>query len=458
MRSFDLRDCTLALLFVFVSTSSAFANSLTLEWDPPTDGITTGYILHCGTAPGVYTTQINVGPVTTRKVEGLGNGTKYYFAVQAYSAGGALSGLSNVISGTTSGTPSAGSICGPSDGGSSGGGGSTGGGGSSGGGGSTGGGSAGGGSTGGGASSGSAGAYAAGAAEGPQTSIVATLRDARYIDIAWLALDGVSGYRVEVGSGAGQTAYSAVTPHTAITFDTASFASAAYHVRVRGIFAGLPGTASNEEIVAGSGFAKMDVTTDAAGAQCGDVPGAPRQFIAGANGSAASLSWQPGTGELASSFVLQVGSAPGLQNLMTVPLPGSQYGLQAQAANGLYALRLVAINSCGSSVWGAESLLSVGGVSAAANAALPGAPEMVSGDVIGTLVSLSWTPPTAGGPVTRYLVEAMTAQGPVALDTGNPATAFAHPDTPAGEYVITIRAGNGAGFGPPSNPVTVIVQ
>jgi hypothetical protein len=81
----------------------------------------------------------------------------------------------------------------------------------------------------------------------------------------------------------------------------------------------------------------------------------------------------------------------------------------------------------------------------------------VTGHVVGTTVVLNWSPPANGGAVTRYVIEATTAGGPVAADTGTPATTFSHPNTPPGHYIIRIRAGNGAGVGTASAPITVVV-
>jgi hypothetical protein len=147
---------------------------------------------------------------------------------------------------------------------------------------------------------------------------------------------------------------------------------------------------------------------------------------------------------------------------MVVPLPGSQHGLDATANFGSYALRLIATNDCGPSAWGAESILNVGGASSAPAAApsgpTPGAPDGLTQDVSGTLVTLNWAAPATGS-ATRYLIEATIPDGTLvaSLDTGNPATSFSHPNTPAGHYIVTVRAGNASGFGPPSSPVTVIV-
>ena len=431
MRPRSFRNLLIALLLLLTS-STAHANSLTLAWDAASDTTTAGYIVWYGTASGVYTSRLDVGLVTQRQVAGLADGTRYFFAVQAYSPQGEVSELSSEVSGTTSGVaPSAGGI-----------------------------GSTGGSSTGGGAPAAQSPAPSAPASSAPASgggSVVATLRDGRFIDIAWLAISGAAAYRVEVGNAPGHTNFSATTPHTTIAFDTASMPTASYFVRVRAIAGGVVGAASNEDVVNGSLVPRLDVSTFAAGVHCADPPGAPRQFAAGANGTAVHLSWLPGNGSSATGYVLQVGSAPGLQNLMVVPLPAGQGGLSATAAAGFYALRLVATNDCGPSTWGAEALLTVGTPAASSHVAAPAAPVGLTQQVSGTLVSLSWTAPSIGGPVTRYLIEATTSAGPVAVDTGNPSTTFSHPNTPSGQYVVTVRAGNAAGFGPPSAPVTVVV-
>ena len=425
MRASAFRAYILGLFFVVLTVSPASANSVTLTWDALPVGTFSGYVIWYGTEPGVYTSLLDVGNVTKRTVDALADGTKYYFAVQAYNAQGDTSELSLETSVTTSAPPT------PSGGGGS--------------------------------PSGGGGASPVAAPSSPATagatSIVAHMRDGRTIDISWVPVGGAGGYRVEVGGGPGLMAYSASTTNTFISFDSATFPSAAYYVRVRAVISGVPGAPSNEEVVPGGGMI-VDRPTDAPAGQCTDVPGAPRQFSATANGTSVHLAWQAGTGAAPSSYLLQVGSAPGLSNLMVVPLPGGQTALSANAANGFYALRMLAMNSCGASVWGAERLLTVGMPNTpgpSGSGAAPGAAPVLSQRVDGTLVTLTWTPPS-GDTVTRYLVEAMTAGGPVSIDTGNPETTFIHPNTPVGEYVVTVRAGNAAGFGPPSAPVVVVVR
>ena len=77
------------------------AGSLTLAWDPPTDTVTTGYRLSYGKLSGQYSTHLDVGLVSSRRVDGLADGTTYCFAVRAYNASGQLSGYSTEVCGKT---------------------------------------------------------------------------------------------------------------------------------------------------------------------------------------------------------------------------------------------------------------------------------------------------------------------------------------------------------------------
>src|SRR5262249_29570569 len=86
------------LVFAIAFARTAAASDVTVAWDAPTDGITTGIILYYGTTSGSYTQQIDVGATTQYTVTGLVAGTTYYFAVRAYDASGNLSDYSAEVS------------------------------------------------------------------------------------------------------------------------------------------------------------------------------------------------------------------------------------------------------------------------------------------------------------------------------------------------------------------------
>lgn len=72
---------------------------MTLAWDPPSDGVTVGYVVYYGQAPQTYTWQQDVGFVTGYTVQNLQPGA-YYFAVRAKDSAGTLSDPSNEVATT----------------------------------------------------------------------------------------------------------------------------------------------------------------------------------------------------------------------------------------------------------------------------------------------------------------------------------------------------------------------
>jgi hypothetical protein len=78
----------------------------------------------------------------------------------------------------------------------------------------------------------------------------------------------------------------------------------------------------------------------------------------------------------------------------------------------------------------------------------------------GPTLTLTWTPPATGVPIS-YVVEAsITPGGPANLanfNTGNTSTSLVVPGVPAGIYYVRIRALDGSGLSDPSNEVQVIV-
>jgi hypothetical protein len=89
------------LVLVAAVTRVDAASSVTLQWDPPTDGATTGYMIWYGAVR--YTSWADVGMVLTYRVDGLADNTTYCFAVQAYGASGETSDFSRPVCTTTGG-------------------------------------------------------------------------------------------------------------------------------------------------------------------------------------------------------------------------------------------------------------------------------------------------------------------------------------------------------------------
>jgi hypothetical protein len=75
------------------------AASLTLAWDHSTSSNAAGYQVSYGTQSGKYTANVKAGYVTSATINGLTEGTTYYFIVQSYDGAGALGSPSAEISG-----------------------------------------------------------------------------------------------------------------------------------------------------------------------------------------------------------------------------------------------------------------------------------------------------------------------------------------------------------------------
>lgn len=86
---------SLLCLVLLALAGNALAGSLNLAWDGVVGA--SGYRLAYGTASATYTANLDAGNATSAAVTGLTDGTRYYFAVQAYNAT-ATSGFSNEVS------------------------------------------------------------------------------------------------------------------------------------------------------------------------------------------------------------------------------------------------------------------------------------------------------------------------------------------------------------------------
>ena len=91
----------------------------------------------------------------------------------------------------------------------------------------------------------------------------------------------------------------------------------------------------------------------------------------------------------------------------------------------------------------------------------PGSPANLLASVTGSSVTLTWSAPTTGGPVTSYQLEAGSAPGASNLaifDTGSGATAMGVNGVPPGTYFVRIKAKNSSGISTTSNEIVVIVN
>ncbi len=90
----------LVLALLVLCAAPAFAGTVTVTWDRNAEPNVVGYTVFWGNQSGVYTFSQAVGNVTTYTVNDLTPGLTYYFAVQAVSADGLTSPLSQEVSTT----------------------------------------------------------------------------------------------------------------------------------------------------------------------------------------------------------------------------------------------------------------------------------------------------------------------------------------------------------------------
>ena len=92
---------------------------------------------------------------------------------------------------------------------------------------------------------------------------------------------------------------------------------------------------------------------------------------------------------------------------------------------------------------------------------LPGAPSGLSATVtVPQIVTLNWSAPATGGPISSYIIEAGTAPGLANLvnaPTNSTQTSAGFGGVPTGTYYVRIRAQNSLGTSAPSNEVQVAV-
>ncbi len=181
------------------------------------------------------------------------------------------------------------------------------------------------------------------------------------------------------------------------------------------------------------------------------VPSAPQNLQANVAGNQLTLTWAaPASGTPIASYTLQAGTGPGLSNLYSGAL-GPLTSVSGQVPNGTYYLRVVAQNSAGFGPPTTDVVAVVGPVA-------PGAPTNLSANVAGSLLSLSWQPPSSGGSVSTYVLQAGSGPGLANLFNGalGAITSIAAYVPPGGYYLRVLAQGPG-GASPPSNEVVTSV-
>jgi hypothetical protein len=92
-----VRPRLLVALAGLLALTTTDLNAQTLAWDPNPETNIAGYRVYQGTSAGTYTTQVNVGNVTSYPPQGVDWSRRAYFAVKAINSAGLESGFSNEV-------------------------------------------------------------------------------------------------------------------------------------------------------------------------------------------------------------------------------------------------------------------------------------------------------------------------------------------------------------------------
>jgi hypothetical protein len=176
----------------------------------------------------------------------------------------------------------------------------------------------------------------------------------------------------------------------------------------------------------------------------------PTRFDVSWQGSTATLQWNGAAGDsledTPSTYVLDVGSSPGLSDIASTPV-GNVTSFSADIAAGTYYVSVRAVNSLGTSRPTREIEIVAPGA--------PKAPAALNAGGTGN-VDLRWNAPEAGPAPTGYLIEAGSAPGLSDLAQVHVSTLTQFSTAaPAGVYYVRVRAVNDSGAGPASNEVVV---
>jgi len=173
----------------------------------------------------------------------------------------------------------------------------------------------------------------------------------------------------------------------------------------------------------------------------------PGSFSVQWSGTTAVLSWTAPVADgpvedVATTYVLEAGTAPGASNVAQVNL-GNVTRFSAPIPSGTYYVRVRAANAYGDSDPTPDIALVAPGA--------PAAPTTLVASRSNGIVNLRWNAPAGPAP-TGYVLEAGSAPGlsDIVVVPLGPATTFSAP-APAGTYYLRVRAVNGRGAGLPSN-------
>jgi glucose/arabinose dehydrogenase len=257
------------------------------------------------------------------------------------------------------------------------------------------------------------------------------------LQVTWNRAPGAMSYRLEAGTASGLANLFNGDVGDVDRIQTL-VPPGAYFARVRAV---------NGNGVSGPSPQASVVVTSAA--SCVTPPPPPAGYTAQTGGLLAALSWTASAS--ATGYQLEVGSAPGLANLLVTGV-GNVTTFAATAPPGNYFTRLRALNACGASPASVEVPIALG---CSPEAVVPGGLTVTKA---GGVAGFAWLPPLGA---TGYRLRVGTAPGLTNLadlDVG-PSTSLAVPlaGIAPGTYYLRVAAVSACGVGAASNEVALSV-
>ncbi len=265
----------------------------------------------------------------------------------------------------------------------------------------------------------------------------AMIANGQSLQVTWNRAPGAMSYRLEAGTASGLANLFNGDVGDVDRIQTL-VPPGAYFARVRAVNGhGMSGPSSQASVV----------VTGAA--SCVTAPPAPAGYTAQTGGLLAALSWTASAS--ATAYQLEVGSAPGLANLLVTGV-GNVTTFAATAPAGNYFTRLRALNACGASAASVEVPIALG---CSTEAVVPGGLTVTKA---GGVAGFTWLPPLGA---TSYRLRVGSAPGLTNLadlDVGA-STSLAVPlaGIAPGIYYVRVAAVSACGVGAASNEVALSV-
>ena len=282
-------------------------------------------------------------------------------------------------------------------------------------------------------------------APGAPGNLTATV-SGNVVSLSWTASPDAADYVIQVGTTPGASDLVNGFLYSLSTTYSGTANAGTYYIRVLA-WSGAYSLPSNEVTVVVGG--------------CAAAPRNLRNLVdpSDANPTATVwLQWDAPASGVATSYVIEAGSAPGRGDLLNLETGDtSTYYLAQGVARGTYFVRLRARSACGLSGASNEIIVTIGG---SVPAGCPTAPRLltVSSQSAGT-IALAWQAPAVGS-ARSYLIEAGSAPGLSDLarvDTFSADTRYTVSNVAAGSYYVRVKAAGACGFTAASNEVLVYV-